>query len=214
MTLSLPLKDCTLSIISCYAPTLPSSDGAKEAFYGALNDTINSVPSSHKLLVMGDFNARVGADHSSWEDVIGKHGVGNENSNGTLLLSLCSQQGLVITNTIFQQADRHKTTWMHPRTKKWHMIDYVITRQRDIKDINHTRAMCCQVSGNVCYGTDPSPRFIYFSFSRWYSAPWIGIYIYIFYLYNIFSQGRITTSTYIYFNFSKKNIKLYLLLHV
>ena len=142
MTLSLPLKDCTLSIISCYAPTLPSSDGTKEAFYGALNDTINSVPSSHKLLVMGDFNARVGADHSSWEDVIGKHGVGNENSNGTLLLSLCSQQGLVITNTIFQQADRHKTTWMHPRTKKWHMIDYVITRQRDIKDIHHTRAMC------------------------------------------------------------------------
>ena len=142
MTLSFPLVGSTLSIISAYAPTLPQSDETKECFYGALNDAIKAVPWSHKLLVMGDFNARVGTDYASWENIIGKHGVGNENSNGTLLLSMCSQNELCITNTIFQQTTDHKTTWMHPRTKKWHMIDYVITRQRDITDVHHTRAMC------------------------------------------------------------------------
>ena len=142
MTMSLPLEDFTLSIISCYAPTLPSTDDVKEDFYGALSDTIKGVPLSHKLLVMGDFNARVGTDYASWENIIGKHGVGNENSNGTLLLSLCSQNELILTNTIFQQASKRKTTWMHPGSKEWHMIDYVITRQRDIKDVEHTRAMC------------------------------------------------------------------------
>ena len=142
MTMSLPLDDCTLSIISAYAPTLASSDESKEEFYGKLSEAIKSVPSSHKLLVMGDFNARVGRDFDSWENVIGKNGVGNENSNGTLLLSMCSQLELIITNTIFQQANRHKTTWMHPRTKQWHMLDYVITRQRDVRDVLHTRAMC------------------------------------------------------------------------
>jgi exonuclease III len=142
MTMSLPLEDTTLSIISAYAPTLASSDELKETFYNKLTDAINNIPFSHKLLVMGDFNARVGTDNTSWENVIGKHGVGNENSNGTLLLSMCSQLELVITNTIFQQANNHKTTWMHPGSKKWHMIDYVITRQRDIKDVNRTRAMC------------------------------------------------------------------------
>ena len=30
---------------------------------------------------------------------------------------------------------------MHPRSKHWHMIDYVITRRRDIKDVHITRAM-------------------------------------------------------------------------
>ena len=140
--MSLPLDDFTLTIISAYAPTLPSSDESKESFYGALIDAIKDTPSSHKLLVMGDFNARVGTDNSSWENVIGKHGVGNENSNGTLLLSMCSQLDLVITNTIFQQATKNKTTWMHPGSKRWHMIDYVITRQRDVNDVNHTRAMC------------------------------------------------------------------------
>ena len=142
MTMSLPLVNSSLFIISAYAPTLASSDEEKEQFYSKLSDIIKDVPLSHKLLLLGDFNARVGMDHDSWEDVIGKHGIGRENSNGTLLLSLCSQHNLMVTNTIFQQANRFKTTWMHPGTKEWHMIDYVITRQRDVRDILHTRAMC------------------------------------------------------------------------
>ena len=142
MTMSLPLQNSTLFIISAYAPTLGQSDETKEQFYTTLSDIIKDVPSSHKLLLLGDFNARVGRDYASWENVIGKHGIGRENSNGTLLLSLCSQHNLIITNTIFQQATRHKTTWMHPGTKEWHMIDYAITKQRDVKDVQHTRSMC------------------------------------------------------------------------
>ena len=94
MTMSFPLIGSTLSLISAYAPTLAQSDETKECFYDALNDAIAAVPSSHKLIVMGDFNARVGTDYSSWENIVGKHGVGNENSNGTLLLSMCSQHEL------------------------------------------------------------------------------------------------------------------------
>ena len=142
MTMSFPLEGSTLTIISAYAPTLAKSDEIKDSFYGQLSDAIDEVPASHKLLVMGDFNARVGTDHTSWENVISSHGVGNENSNGTRLLSLCAQNELCITNTFFQQANRHKTTWMHPGSKQWHMIDYVITRQWDIKEVFHTRAMC------------------------------------------------------------------------
>ena len=142
MTMSFPLEDSILSIISAYAPTLAQSDETKDNFYGALSDAIDKIPCSNKLLLMGDFNARVGSDHESWENTIGRHGFGNVNSNGTRLLSLCAQNELCITNTFFQQADRHKTTWMHPGSKQWHMIDYVITRHRDIKEVFHTRAMC------------------------------------------------------------------------
>ena len=142
MTMSLPTDGDTLCLVSAYAPTLGSSDETKERFYDDLSIAIKAVPHSHKLLVMGDFNARIGRDYANWPNVIGTQGVGNENSNGTLLLSLCAQNDLVITNTIFQQHNKYKTTWMHPGLKEWHMIDFVITRQRDIKDVNHTRAMC------------------------------------------------------------------------
>jgi hypothetical protein len=42
---------------------------------------------------------------------------------------------------VFQQADKFKTTWMHPRSHHWHLIDYVITRQRDLCDVKLTRVM-------------------------------------------------------------------------
>ena len=90
---------------------------------------------------MGDLNARVGKDQASWKRILGSQGVGNMNSNGLLLLSKCAEHELCITNTVFRQADKFKTTWMHPRSKQWHLTDYIIVRQRDLRDVCITRAM-------------------------------------------------------------------------
>ena len=38
-------------------------------------------------------------------------------------------------------ARKFKTTWQHPRSKHWHVLDYVITRQRDVSEVHITRAM-------------------------------------------------------------------------
>ena len=95
---------------------------------------------------MGDFNARLGRDHDIWHGVIGHHGVGNMNSSGLRLLSLCSELGLAITNTFFQLRNMHNTSWMYPRPKQWHLIDYVIVRRRDLNEVQITRAM----RGAVC----------------------------------------------------------------
>ena len=142
MTLRVPLsKSRFMTIICAYAPTLTSDDHSKDCFYQALHSVLRSTPRSDKLLLMGDFNARVGADYSVWGDIIGRHGVGTVNSNGLRLLNTCSEFDLVITNTMFQQRNHHKTTWMHPRSKHWHLLDYVIVRKCDRRDIFQTRAM-------------------------------------------------------------------------
>ena len=31
--------------------------------------------------------------------------------------------------------------WLHPRSKHWHFLDYVITRARDVADVHLTRVM-------------------------------------------------------------------------
>ena len=38
---------------------------------------------------------------------------------------------LLITNTVFRLPTRNKTSWMHPRSKLWHLIDYVIVRRKE-----------------------------------------------------------------------------------
>ena len=88
---------------------------------------------------MGDFNARVGRDSDTWK-CLGRHGEGKMNSNGLLLLQLCEEFDLRIANTCFKHKGDHITTWMHPRSKTWHLIDYIIVRNRDISDVCNVKS--------------------------------------------------------------------------
>ncbi|XP_076049515.1 uncharacterized protein LOC143030242 [Oratosquilla oratoria] len=142
MTLRIPLtQNRHLTLISVYAPTLVADDNIKNSFYNLLHQTIRKVPNSDKLIVLGDFNARVGRDHHLWSGIIGPHGTGNCNANGQLLLGLCAEHELIITNTLFRLPTRQKTTWRHPRSKHWHTLDYALTRTRNRKDVRITRSM-------------------------------------------------------------------------
>ena len=131
MTLRLPLSGKRhATIVSAYAPTMTNPDEVKNKFYDDLDSVISAAPGIDKLILLGDFNARVGTDHQTWEGVIGSEGVGQCNSNG-LLLRKCAEHELLITNTVFRLPTHGKTTWMHPRSKHWHLIDYVIVRRKD-----------------------------------------------------------------------------------
>ena len=142
MTLRRPLaKNRFATFVSVYYPTLDSSDDLKDRFYDTLYSILRRISQDDKIILLGDFNATVGRNHDIWHGVIGHHGVGNMNSSGLRLISLCSEFGLAITNTFFHLHDMHKTSWMHPRSKHWHLIDYVIVRRRDKNEVQITRAM-------------------------------------------------------------------------
>ena len=88
MILRLPLSNGKkfATLLSAYAPTMTNPDEIKDKFYEDLNTVIGATPNSDKLIILDDFNARVGCDSAGWEGVIGKHGVEKCNSNGLLLL--------------------------------------------------------------------------------------------------------------------------------
>ncbi|XP_068241072.1 uncharacterized protein [Palaemon carinicauda] len=98
---SVPNTFVALRILLTLSVTVASDDN-KAAFYTQLDRTIQVVPANDKLVVLGDFNALVGKDHRLWDGIIGHHGIGNCNANCQLLLGLCAEHQLVVTNTIFQ----------------------------------------------------------------------------------------------------------------
>ena len=115
---------------------------AKEQSYGELEQLLRHVSPSDKLLVLGDFNARVGREHQLWPSVMGKHSYGVTSTNGEMILQLCATIGLTIANTLFELKDQYKVTWMHPRSKKWHVLDYALVRAADRSDVLSARVKC------------------------------------------------------------------------
>lgn len=149
MTLQLNLcNNKKATLISAYAPTLMAEQHDKEVFYSHLDTLLSQVPRSNKIILLGDFNARIGRDHLVWDKVIGKDGTGKTNSNGEMLLTKCAEHKLTITNTLFRQKDRKKTSWRHPRSGHWHLIDYIVVRQADAIDVQLTRAV---ESSDACW---------------------------------------------------------------
>ncbi|BHF59475.1 hypothetical protein SprV_0100243400 [Sparganum proliferum] len=53
---------------------MTSSDAARNKFYEELHAIVATVPKADKLVVLGDFNARVSTDHAVWRGVLGPHG--------------------------------------------------------------------------------------------------------------------------------------------
>nr|VZI44075.1 unnamed protein product [Spirometra erinaceieuropaei] len=108
---------------------------------GQLEESDETVSKADKLIVLGDFNARVGTDHTAWRGVLGPHGLRGSNDNGLLLLRTCAEQRLTLTNTFFCLPEREKATWRHPRSRQWHLLDYVLVRRRDQRDVLVTKAI-------------------------------------------------------------------------
>ncbi|KAL8561522.1 hypothetical protein ACOMHN_057216 [Nucella lapillus] len=140
LSLRLTTTSGPVNIMSVYAHTLCSAAEAKDEFYEGLETAIKKLPTSEYLYLLGDFNARIGLDHTSWPRCIGHFGVGKLNENGQRLLALCSFHDLCITNTLFFTKPNHRVSWRHPRSRHWHQLDLVITRRPLLNCILTTRS--------------------------------------------------------------------------
>ena len=63
---------------------MTNPDEVKDQFYADLDTTISAVAKADKLIILRDFNARVGTYHNTCNGIIGAHGIGKCNSNGHL----------------------------------------------------------------------------------------------------------------------------------
>ncbi|BHF70606.1 hypothetical protein SprV_0301365900 [Sparganum proliferum] len=159
MSLSLPLWGGKFAAtISAYAPPMTSPDAAaRDKFYEDLHALLTTVSKADKLIVLGDFNARVGTDHTAWRGVLGPHGLRGSNDNGLLLLRTCAEHRLILTNTFFCLPEREKATWRHSRSSQWHLLDYVLVRRRDQRDVLVTKAIAGADGNELAQRLDNHP---------------------------------------------------------
>ena len=103
-----------LTAVITYAPTEAAEAQVKDSFYTKLQAVHDGIPSSIKTILLGDMNAKVGARMNGDNDVVGSHGNGVRNDNGTRFVYLCHRNALLIGGTIFPHKVVHKGTWRSP----------------------------------------------------------------------------------------------------
>jgi len=135
------MAEGAVTICQIYAPTADAEDGAVDSFYNDLQQEINRISKQDTLIVMGDFNAKVGMGDSSNKGIVGCHGIGDRNERGERLLDFCSANNLSITNTCFKQKRTNRSwTWESPDQRTHNKIDYILVSRKLMGSVTNSRS--------------------------------------------------------------------------
>ncbi|XP_070035617.1 uncharacterized protein [Nicotiana tomentosiformis] len=129
MTIKLVVGECTLNIVSAYAPHVGLDGEVKRCFWEGLDEIVRQVPPAEKLFIGGDFNGYIGSTASGYGEVHEDFGFWERNGGGTSLLDFAKAFGLVIANSNFQKREGHLVTFQNAVAKT--QIDYLLLRRCD-----------------------------------------------------------------------------------
>ncbi|XP_070041473.1 uncharacterized protein [Nicotiana tomentosiformis] len=66
MIIKLVVRECTLNIVSDYAPHVGLDEEVKRCFWEGLDEIVRKVPPAEKLFIGGDFNGHIGSTASGY----------------------------------------------------------------------------------------------------------------------------------------------------
>ena len=121
-------KPFNIRVIQVYVPTSNAEEAEVERFYEDLQDLLELIPKKDVLVIIGDWNAKVGSQETP--GVTGKLGLGIRNEAGQRLIEFCQENALVIANTRCQQHKRRLYTWTSPDGPHQNQTDYILCSQR------------------------------------------------------------------------------------
>ncbi|XP_019256368.1 PREDICTED: craniofacial development protein 2-like [Nicotiana attenuata] len=110
MIINLVVGECTLNVVSAYAPHAGLDEEVKQRFWEGLDEIVRQVSPAEKLFIGGDFNGHIGSNTGGYGKVHGGFGFGEGNGGGSSLLDFAKAFGLVIANSRFPK--RERSIWL------------------------------------------------------------------------------------------------------
>ena len=105
------------------------------------------------LLVVGDWNAKVGEQQVAEEGTVGKFGMAGESSDsGERFVFFCALNDLAIVSSMFPHKEIHRYTWSSPNCQHHNQIDHVAVRanfKRSVQDAGAYRGAYCASDHNL-----------------------------------------------------------------
>ena len=120
-------KSFNIMVIQVYALSTNAEEAEFEWFEDP-QDLLELTPKKDVLLIIGDWNAKVGSQETP--GITGKFGLGVQNEAGQRLIEFCQKNALVIANTLFKQHKRRLYTYTSSDGQHRNQIDYILRSQR------------------------------------------------------------------------------------
>ena len=130
--LRIEAKPKAINIIQDYFPTSDTDDDDIRHMYANVQDRIADCSKKEGLVVMGDFNAKIGED--TCRRACGKLGLDELNYRGSPLLDWLEDNKLIAVNTCFRHRFSQKFTWTSRGDSYHNQIDYITMRRSEIHD--------------------------------------------------------------------------------
>ncbi|XP_056685835.1 uncharacterized protein [Spinacia oleracea] len=99
MSIKLVIGDEVVTIVSTYAPQAGLDASTRHEFWEDLEEVVQRVPRSEKLIIGGDLNGHVGSSRDGFESIHGGFGYGERNEAGNAILDFALAYDLGIMNT-------------------------------------------------------------------------------------------------------------------
>ncbi|XP_070043201.1 uncharacterized protein [Nicotiana tomentosiformis] len=129
MIIKFVVGECTLNVVSAYAPHVGLDEEVKRRFWEGLDKIVRQVLPTETLFIGGDFNRHIGSTACGYGKVHGGFGFGERNGECTSLLDFAKAFGLVIVDSSFPKRERHLVTFQNAMAKT--QIDYLLLRRGD-----------------------------------------------------------------------------------
>jgi len=100
--------------------------GIKRLFWGHLDEVIQSIPHTEKLLIGGYFNGHIGRRGDGYETIHRGFHYGERSSGGVPILDFAVAYEIVMVNSYFKKKEEHLITFKTGNTRT--QIDYFLMR--------------------------------------------------------------------------------------
>ncbi|KAJ3607832.1 hypothetical protein NHX12_024883 [Muraenolepis orangiensis] len=126
------------TVMSVYSPTNAAPIEDVEKFYDELRTAIHHVPAHNFLVILGDFNARLGPEDAPFT----YHN--NTNRNGEYLSALLTEHELLAANTLFRKRMGKRWTFQDRASGMLRQLDYILwVLECPLVVSSHSTKGCC-----------------------------------------------------------------------
>ncbi|XP_065672208.1 uncharacterized protein LOC136090032 [Hydra vulgaris] len=130
----LEIDGVVMNVISAYAPQVGCNMEEKEEFWRELDEVVLQAPIEERMILGADFNGHVGEGNSGDEEVMGRYGVKERNTEEQVVVDFAKRIKMAVVNTCFKKKEEHRVTYKSGG--RGTQVDYIFCRRRNLKEVS------------------------------------------------------------------------------